>query len=335
MQALLNIRLKYIVRRPCLFFWVFLFIPIIIAIVGSSLFAAKEKYKIQSYPSIPLLPNKTFLDDRYTYIPSNLTFTGFLVPEKANCDIINAYLKEIGLCTQNCPGCSDQESGLGNNVFNTIRIEKKNGKYNVELDMDRFNGRTYSRNIFFDRNDLDQNVMNDPFYAKSFETYYERDYKIPFQVNMFFELQTLVSKILIRLEAKEKEKHNFEMHFGYNKYPDSYQFTNIDKLFVPHALICFIFVLQFSLANYNINMRMLDEKESKLDIFLERQGISHTKYMFSWFFVHLVLFVASVVSFSVFAAQQAKDHVYLFIINLILFTLSLWFYIFRLCNYFT
>ena len=61
MQTLLNIRLKYVVRRPCIFFWVFLFIPIVIAIVFSSLFAAKDKYDIKNYSSFPLQSNKIFL----------------------------------------------------------------------------------------------------------------------------------------------------------------------------------------------------------------------------------------------------------------------------------
>ena len=322
MQTLLNIRLKYIVRRPCLFFWVFLFIPIIIAIVFSSLFAAKKKVSEEYHESFPLQGNKTFLGDNYdyTYIKSSLSSTGFLVPDKANCDIINALLKEHAICyPNNCPVCSDKESDFEMSVINVIKIEKKSGKYNVELNMDRFNGKS---SIFFAREDLDQDVIVDPYYAKEFNPY-GKDTRIPYQIHTFFELQSLVSRILIKLEGKEKEKHYFDMFFGYNKYPESYPFTYVKEILAPHALLCFIFVLQFSLVNYNINMRMIDEKEAKLDIFLERQGISHTKYMFSWFFVHLVLFIATMVAFSIMAAQQSNGHAYLFIINIILFTLSL------------
>ena len=87
------------------------------------------------------------------------------------------------------------------------------------------------------------------------------------------------------------------MSFGYNKYPDSYRFANIMKLFDTTLSIIFIFVLQFSLVNYNINMRMIDEKESKLDIFLERQGISHFKYMLSWLFTYMTLYLIPIISF--------------------------------------
>jgi len=324
MQALLNIRLKYIVRRPCLFFWVFLFIPIIIAIVFSSLFAAKDKYSIKYYNSFPLQNNKTFLGDNYdySYIKPYLRFTGFLVPEQSNCNVINAFIKDHNLCSSSCPVCSDKESDFHELIFNVINIEKKSGRYNVELNMDRLNGR--NNYIYLTRDDLDQDEIVDPYYVKTINSYdKDKGYKIPNQVHIFFELQSLVSRILIKLEGKENQKHDFEMSFGYNSYPNSYQFTDVTKILAPHALLCFIFVLQFSIVNFNINMRMIDEKEAKLDLFLERQGISHTKYMLSWFFVHLILFIATMVAFSVMAAQQSNGHAYLFIINIILFTLSL------------
>ena len=72
-------------------------------------------------------------------------------------------------------------------------------------------------------------------------------------------------------------------------------------------------------------MRMISEKEAKLDILLERQGISYFKYMLSWFFTHMTLFLTSIVSLSVLCGQQSNGHFYLFIINLIIFPLSLFF----------
>jgi hypothetical protein len=113
--------------------------------------------------------------------------------------------------------------------------------------MDRFNGKS---GMFFVREDLDQDVIVDPYYAKKLNLY-GKDTRIPYQIHTFFELQSLVSRILIKLEGKEKEKHYFDMFFGYNKYPESYPFTYVKEILAPHALLCFIFVLQFSLVNYN------------------------------------------------------------------------------------
>jgi ABC-type transport system involved in multi-copper enzyme maturation permease subunit len=71
-------------------------------------------------------------------------------------------------------------------------------------------------------------------------------------------------------------------------------------------------------------MRMIDEKEAKLNILLERQGISKFKYMLSWLFTFIALFLFSIISFILLIYGQTNGHLYLFIINLILFTLSLY-----------
>ena len=113
------------------------------------------------------------------------------------------------------------------------------------------------------------------------------------------------------------------MNIGFNKYPDSYDFADIDKILVI-SLISFTLTLQFSLVTYNINMRMVDERESKLNILLERQGISKFKYMLSWLFTFLALFLLSIIAFTLLIWGQANGHIYLFIIDLILFTISLY-----------
>ena len=332
MLSLLRIRMKYLIRKPCILFWAYLFIPIIILIVGVIFLSFKEKAPLLKYQFNPIPEQKEFFvnNDPYIYIKKNLPFAGFLVPDKENCNIIKNILTEHGLCNiTSCPICTNKESDFNNNTQNIIEIVKKDGKYKVDLTIERNYYDIYPE-IFFSKSDLEQDKTVDPFYALEIKRK-NGTLPIPKKVHTFFELESLLARIIIRLEGKEKQNHNFEMSFGYNKYPDSYQFANSEQLLGIPLGIMFVFVLQFSLVNYNINMRMIDEKEAKLDIFLERQGISHFKYILSWLFTYMILYLTSIISFSVLAAQQANGHEYLLIIDLILFTLSL----FSVCLLFT
>ena len=324
MLSLLKIRVKYIIRNPCLLFWTYLCLPIIIAIVGAAMFAAKDEIELETYESRTIAEKKIFLGNmsQYEHIFPYLQYTGFLVPKQADCDIINSIVEPF---QSNKPKCSDKESSFNEKINNIIKIEENGGKYKVDLDMERHFGKS-STYLFFEKDDLDQDYITDPYYKMDLKdpgSYHNM--QLPNDAHIFFELQSLISRILIGLKGKEIGKHNFEMYFGYNKYPTSYKFVDIESMFAPHALICFVFVLQFSLVNYNINMRMISEKEAKLDILLERQGISYFKYMLSWLFTHMTLFLTSIVSFSVLCGQQSNGHFYLFIINLIIFPLSLFF----------
>ena len=138
-------------------------------------------------------------------------------------------------------------------------------------------------------------------------------------------MESFIARILIRLKGQNgTDSHNFEMSFGYNKYPDSYLISNIKDITWPASFISFILTLQFSLIAYNVNMRMIDEKESKLNILLERQGISKFTYMLSWLFTFLAVFIFSIIAFIFLILGQSTGHIYLFIINLVLFSLSLY-----------
>ena len=73
----------------------------------------------------------------------------------------------------------NQESNFEMSIINKKKNKKKSGKYNVELNMDRFNGKS---SIFFSREDLDQDVIVDPYYAKEFNPY-GKDIRIPYQIH--------------------------------------------------------------------------------------------------------------------------------------------------------
>ena len=69
-------------------------------------------------------------------------------------------------------------------------------------------------------------------------------------------------------------------------------------------------------------MRMIDEKEKKLNIFLASHGISNSKYYLSWFLSYLFLsIIPSFIYF--FLIFFFKEHYILVLVNIFLFILAL------------
>ena len=129
---------------------------------------------------------------------------------------------------------------------------------------------------------------------------------------------------------KKKFEYNFNMTFGYNPFPEHYEFTS-QYDYYTYAFLSFIIALQFSLISYNFNMRMIDEKENKLNILLERKGISKFKYNLSWLITFYALFFFSIISFTLLICYYLNFHYFLFILNMLFFSFS----IFTTCLFFT
>ena len=323
MLALIRIRVKYIIRHPCLLFWSYLFLPIVIIIAAIVIITKKDSYSLKTSNSVSLIKSEFFQEAQgYPNIKRDFNFTGFLVDNKADCDKITKVLEDFDLCTYQCPKCTDTESNFDNYTLNIIKIEKKNGKYDIELTSRQTSIWLNVTRFLFVENDLAQDIIIDPYTNED----YNNSSKKMIQFGKFFELESIIARILLNLKGEDYKTpaHNFNMTLGYNKYPDSYKFTDIGKLSFPSSMISFIITLQFSLITYNINMRMIDEKEAKLNILLERQGISKFIYMLSWLFTFLTLFLFSIISMILLLFGMINGHIYLFIINIILFSLALY-----------
>ena len=197
-----------------------------------------------------------------------------------------------------------------------------------------------SLNKIFTKSDLDQDTITDAFYVSNKTSNDSKSADISSIIGIllkssdkkyqtFFELQSLFANLLISLEKKEV-KSQFKMIFGLNSYPDHYRFTD-EYGKTTYTFLSFVIALQFSLIAYNFNLRMIDEKENKLNILLERQGISKFKYNLSWLITYYALFLLSIVAFILFLLSYAPFHSTLNIINIIMFSLS----IYCVCIFFT
>ena len=341
MLSLIKIRLKYIIRHPCLLFWTYIFLPAIILIAAIIVLTNKSDYKLEKYEK-EALPDSTryFLNNTFENLQklSYLNFTAFLVDNEDNCnkiiEVFNANKIFIPHDYEQYVFCNTSESNLSNLTLNIIKIKKKDGIYRADIKCRTGSEseflKIYGTNaklgdfILYQDKDLKEDVITDAFYV------YQRNKTDNItKLNLFFELQALISKIIIKLDNKKEEK-SFKMSFGYNKYPDSYRFADPGQNFMD-SLVCLLVTLQFALITYNVNMRMIDEKENKLNSLLERQGISKFKYMLSWLFTFFAFSFVSIVAFILLLIGTTNGHIYLLIINILLYALNL----FTVCVFFT
>ena len=360
MLSLVKIRVKYIIRNPCLLFWTYILIPGIIVFSGIYQIIDKKKKNIETYEKSIINQDspKVFFDD-YDKMYDNLlhyrklgflNFAAFIAENTETCDKIKKYLDKHNIHIRDFSGepkiyedyqvCTTKESNLSNTTINIIKIEKKEKKYRVDLKCRGGNDTEYLkiyRNStfdigknkldnysFFNSSDLDESMVSDAFY-----TYNGNITKNTTKLDLFFELQSLVARLILYLEGKE-ESENFRMYYGFNKYPDSYRVSEGGES-TMESLISFLVTLEFALISYNINMRMIDEKEHKLNKLLERQGISKSQYNLSWFFTHFAVSSISIIGFILLLIGTTYGHYYLTIINVLLYSLSL----FTVCLFFT
>ena len=186
--------------------------------------------------------------------------------------------------------------------------------------------------LLFNKEELDQDKITDAFYNHN-ETitfgFYSKLLRSPkTKFDIFFELQSFLSHLLIYLKEEETQKtqdeKDFTMTFAINSYPDSYKFTEENNPYLYTLLIGFLITLQFSLSGYHFNLRMIDEKENKLNLLLERQGISKIQYNISWLITYLALFLLSIAGSILFLLGMTKFHPVLIITNVILFSVCVY-----------
>ena len=347
MLSLVKIRIKYIIRNPCLLFWTYILIPGLVLISAIYMVLYREKYTLETYEKYVIPETKYFMEEKFENLKhfNFLNFTAFIADNNQNCEKIQNFLKKKNISIrdnnlENYPICATLEKNLNNFTLNIIKISKTNGKYRVILKSRGGNDTSYKsiyRNteyyqrkklenyIMFKGPDLDESVITDAYYV-----YKDNNLSNFTKYDIFFELQSLLSQVLIELEGKSDTIKSFKMNFGFNKYPDSYRISSPGQ-YIEQSLVAFLVTLQFALITYNLNMRMIDEKESKLNILLERQGINKFQNIFSWFFTHCAVSLISIVGFIILLSGTTNGHLYLSMINVLLYSLSL----FSVCVFFS
>ena len=289
MLVLIKFRLKYLIRKPLIFISFYLFIPILAAFLMSFFYIKykkkifkkeehelKNKYKIsEKYffnnskkyrercmnSSLYSFQDKYVIEcfDGYDYI--DIYKVLFIVDHKNYCNKIIDFMEKE---TKDIIFCSTREKNINlTDYIDIIEINTTNEGYII------------SSTKLMENHYFSQKII-DPFFVNE----YDYDYNYTFKtLEGFFEYLSSLSKLIIELNNKTINQ-NFKMSFGYNIYPPHSSDVLDSTLY--SSIFSFILVFQFSLITYNFSMRIFDEKEKKLDIFIERQGISKFKYKISW-----------------------------------------------------
>ena len=332
MLPLLSIRIKYLTRKPCLLFWTYLFIPgIIFLFIFRMSPDSKQNYLlILKKNSIKVGENYFFNDididnnivkRNYNSLKNFLLETSILVNDNNDCKIIQEFIKEE---TDIMVNCSFYENDFTNKTTHIIKFEKKENNFKIYLKERKLQ---INNNLLFEKEDLDQDKITDLFYVNNV-TYKGNKFKEE-KFTRFWEMQSFLSKLLINFNDK-KIKMDFKMNFGFNPYPEHYMFADSND-YLKSSFMSFIIALQFSLIAYNFNLRMIDEKENKLNILLERQGISKFKYNISWLITFYALFSFTIFVFIMLFLKTVIFHYFLVILNILVFSFS----IYSVCIFFS
>ena len=130
MLSLIKIRVKYIIRNPCLLFWTYLFLPIIITIVAIVTISKKKKLDMKTFESV-ILPgdpkkffeqNKKLMEIKHCFMKFKL----FPDPKEKNKET-NFYLnnKELNIILSYLNESYFPFIRLFYHVINLNRIETK------------------------------------------------------------------------------------------------------------------------------------------------------------------------------------------------------------------
>ena len=316
MLSLVKIRARYLSRHKCVVYFSYFFIPtlIFISLVITAISNEKLYYIIKDGEKIygEEVELVKIFDDNEDFSEFQEDF-GIVSENKEDCYIINNLInknKSLSLA------CDTKEKDFINDNINYIKIINDNGKYNIELIEVKYHSLFSSSFFYYDK-------FADPFYYEnSFSYYYDNETnKKIYKYETFLKLQTLLSQFLIEKEKGIKNNKNIIMNIGRNAFPPNSGVYNymIGQVTAFSIVIC----LQFSMTTYFFNMRMIDEKEKKLTILLERQGVSKKHYFFSWLISFVVLAILPLIIFMFFFYVYIHLHTFLFFINLLLFISSL------------
>ena len=310
MLTLVKIRARYLSRHPCVVCLTYFLVPIVLII--ALLFAVSLGVRVRKKRDGDTRKGEIFQKnlDIFNYTSYSIFSKDkeyvFVMDDITDCSILNKLTSENMVCVRKESDEEAQDKKI-------IKITNKNGKYDIQITLTEF---SYVFGSYIKGNE----IYIDPF--NSYNDIRSNDFVYYNYFTNFYELQSLLAKFLIIKEKGEidsSKKILFDV--GLNKYPPhtgdySYSLGAVAGFGI---VIC----LQLSMNTYFFNMRMIDEKEKKLTILLERQGITRKHYFFSWMLSYIFLAILPMFAFFFSYLVFINLHAFLFFLDLLLFICSL------------
>ena len=323
MIPLIKIHSKYLIRNKFRFILTYFLIPLVL-LIFSSIFSLGYDLHAYTNPSFGT-PTEYIFNNTPNIIIPYLNQTSLLVTNNDDCNSLQTFfLNETKISLK----CIYSKEEIKNNI--SIIFKNENNKYIFDLigkqsslnKIFNFSHPKYMSTDYYTELFSKIDIIFKDKYNEKYKDMYQRQYKI------YLELQTLLAKYLImnKSENKTMPKILLELETGISSYPSIdrqiHGILSLKEDEYINFLFSFIISFHYSLFTYFFIVRMVEEKEKKLDIFLEKKGISKFIYFTSWFICYCFICSIQIFFFS-FLFMYLIDFNKLVLIYLILFSLSL------------
>ena len=330
MLPLLKIRIKSIKPHLASFIIFYIIIPLVFLLISIYL-KSNSKFK-ENVKIIPKIDSS--IQGEYTL---------FQEDKQKQYSKLVYYLDELSIISKDINECNSFAQFMKNETYDNsiLKMEKSDFKcYQNEKDLppdeDAIviikNGEKYEFQLFkHNRFIMFENKILSTYNSINlfnFESTEEKSYKQTFQ--LFLDFQSLISKYLIKKKLGDSfentfKNKNMKITIGNNAYPEHTNFYDLGQKNRNIILnFCFLSIsLLFSIYTYFFCIRMIEEKEKQLDLCLIRYGSSEISYFLSWLIPFLVVNLPFIISLYILSSTYLPFHSLLFLINIILYILSL------------
>ena len=271
MISLYKIRYTYLKRHPCSLICGYLFLPAMVIIIFIPISISQIKERIMSLTSFSdniQFTNSLYKNDKNLFedfISNNIEKPAILAQSKENGKKLSEFIEKETNIKINY--YTEEDELNKNNYTNIIIYNQKNGRYEFKLkNIDRCN------NNFYDFKEI----------------YRCLKFQFSLRENGLKEkIESLVTKFI----SSDKNNKSLNVTILAEHLYSSYLISLIA------SILGLYLSFEMTLFSYYFTERMIEEKEKKLQDFLERQGISKRQYIMSWFNTYLILSILPFISF--------------------------------------
>ena len=319
MLPLSKLRLIYIKRHPCKFCFNYIFLATILLLLTIITFDTEKRDNIA-----PKLKENNLLKNNITLNTENFANKNidilFVICEDDDLrkDFVN-YIKNSSditnikeLSNENIIDIDNNNNNL--NIYSIILNKKENNTFQYNFKNNKI--KSLFKSLFLDKKEL------------------EKDFEI--EMNLHSICSNYLINKLSKNETKIKDlKINYELN-SIKTFRSLFKLKKGKKIDSSDFYAIKIYsILIYGTIFLNFVLRLLDEKEKKLDILLSRYGILEIQYIFSWFITFLILISYPLIILTISSRVILFTHInILFIfINQIIFIIALFSFCFFLNNF--
>ena len=338
MKPILKIRIKFYLRNKCMVIWTYLLIPIIAFIFCIiNLKINKHVYfnniGLSEINGFPIYEDNLFHNRNYTRLDEIFPQTIFLVNNETDYNTLPEFISNLkGINVS----CYMNKKDIDKHYSFLFELINKKGKYRI-----KFSQKNFSRLLDLYSEDFQDSVdlfyFKEPYryysfyyysyYNKSYyyNSYYYNSYYYDRNYFYFLELQSFFAKYLIYKEKQIEPNIDLKIKLGINSYPSYTNFDGYNEDGIKAMCLSSIISFLLSIYAYFFNLDMINEKEKKLDHYLERKGLSKKINFISWFIIYLIVLSIPIIVILIlsYTTILAPRFYLLFTLNIILFIFDL------------